>query len=445
MIQSLPELRQQFITEQKRFQPLPADDPRSPRPLSLEQNKKQAKQLLKSLRNSEEWPRAESHPAPDSLTVDNIKLANAQAIIAREHGFKSWTKLKRHIESEEIAQKAVMDGTPTALDAQKRTLHIRCGNDVMYKLAIAGFTGDFLCFADPYIQGPVPAEQNLDRFIRIRGDFIADNNWRKREQAYNDLLVDYHALDSAREYARVACWFEHDAYDVLIFIKLLDYFSDPEKRPDELCFLCIDHYPGVKRFNGIGQLPAQAMRLLWQQFAAINEAHLLFGKLCWEAYTDTTPQALSQLIKLESPPLPAIMPALKRHIQELPWQRDGLSLTERLTLTILAERGPQDGSQLFYHWYTTHYEPLVFMGDSSYWIVLDQLAQARHPAIELVKDTAKPIDWHISLTDFGRELLSGKTHWMAHNDYDRWFGGVHNHSDSAIWYWDEVAGDVILA
>ena len=442
MIQSLPELRQQFITEQKRFQPLPADDPRSLHPLSLQQNRKLAKQLLKSLHDGDEWPRIESHPAPGSLTLENIKLADAQAIIAREQGFKSWAKLKHHIESGEVARKAVMDGKPTALDGEKRTLHIRCGSDVMYKLAVAGFAGDFLCFADPYIQGPVPAEKDPRKFIRIRSAFLEQSD-RQKGKHHDSLSANYRSLEKAREYAQVACWFEHDAYDVLIFIKLLHFFSDPEKRPEVLRFLCADRYPGVKRFNGIGQLPADAMRLLWQQFAVVEEAHLHFGKLCWEAYTDVSPQTLSQLIKVEEPPLPAIMPALRRHIRELPWLHDGLSLTERLTLTILDEQGPQDGPQLFYHWYTTHYEPLVFMGDTSYWMVLEQLAQARRPAIELKKGSHKPIDWQVSLTGFGRDLLAGKAHWMTHNAYDRWFGGVHNRSGSTIWYWDEAMGSVI--
>lgn len=443
MITSLSELRRQCIAEQKSFPPLPADDPRTLHPLSLEQNRKRAKQLLRVLRQGEQWSRTGSHPHPDVLIREHLKLADAQAIIAREQGFASWPRLKHHIEAMNLAEEAVASGRPTALDGHKRTLHIRCGSDVMYKLAMAGFSGDFLNFADPYIQGPVPAEQDQERFIRIRGDFIVGNNWRQKEQAYTDLSADYDALERAREYERIACWFEHDAYDVLIFLKLLHFFSDSAKRPGEVIFLCVDHYPGVKLFNGIGQLPAQAMRLLWQQFAPVEKVHYRFGKLCWQAYTDTTPAALRQMIKLDPSPLPAVLPALRRHIRELPWLSDGLSLTERLTLSILAEQGPQNAAQLFYHWYTTRYEPLVFMGDSSYWRVLDGLAQARRPAIEVVKDSRKPVAWRVSLTDFGQELLMGKANWLEHNEYDRWFGGTHNLSGAAIWCWDEASGEVV--
>jgi hypothetical protein len=443
MIQSLPQLRRQFHAEQQRFHELPDDDPRSLQRFSLAQSKKLAKQLLKALRQGDSWSRTAFHPNPDSLKPETVKLADAQLIHARELGFKSWSRFKHHVQSSEIAARAIDAGTVLPLDDQLHTLHIRCGTDVMYKLAVAGFDGDFLCFADPYIQGPVPAEADQHKFIDIRSTFIAGNQWRQKQQAIKDLTSDYAALERAREYQRIAFWFEHDAYDVLVFIKLLHYFCDRSKRPERLEFICVDHYPGVTRFNGIGQLPAESMPLLWQQFSPVKAHHLQFARLCWEAYTSSTPETLSQLVNLDSSPFPEIMPALNRHIQELPWRRDGLSLTERLTLKILAEQGAQDGAKLFYHWYTTHYEPLVFMGDSSYWIVLAQLAEADRPAIELLKHSSKPADWQVSLTDFGQKLLVGQAHWMDYNDYDRWFGGVHNHIKGALWYWDDELNQVV--
>jgi hypothetical protein len=331
---------------------------------------------------------------------------------------------------------------PKALDDDAKTLHIRCGNDVKVKLAEAGFIGDFLCFADPYIQGPVPAIDDLESFIRIRADFIAGNGWRPQEQAYAELSDDYQALEKGRDYGRIAFWFEHDAYDMLIFLKLLHFFSEPDKRAPDMLFLCVNDYPCVERFIGIGQLPAETMRVLWGQFQPLTEAQFAFGKACWQAYTDSTPEALHRLITQENPPFPEIIPALRRHIQELPWLSDGLSLSEHLTLQILTDQGMQDAASLFYNWYTSVYEPLPFMGDSNYWLVLEQLAQAPQSAITLQKHSEKKTDWQIALTAFGRQLLAGEAHWMAQNPYDRWFGGVHNRSGDAIWYWDDNAGQV---
>lgn len=157
MIQSLPELRRQFFADKQTFHEFSAGDPRRSRPLSLEQQKNLAKELLTQWRGSKEWQRLlANHPQAGQLTSESIKLADAQLVLARETGFQSWAKLKHHIEASELARQSLQSGQPVAPDADRDTLHIRCGHDVMYKLAVAGFNGDFVAFADPYIQGPVP-------------------------------------------------------------------------------------------------------------------------------------------------------------------------------------------------------------------------------------------------------------------------------------------------
>jgi ankyrin repeat protein len=72
---------------------------------SLEQYKKQAKELLKSCRSgdSETLRRMkESHrrldKVPDSALPAKVTLSGAQLVLAREHGFESWHKLAKHIE-----------------------------------------------------------------------------------------------------------------------------------------------------------------------------------------------------------------------------------------------------------------------------------------------------------------------------------------------------------
>ena len=66
---------------------------------SLEQLRKRAKELLRALRGGDpavvdriraHLPNASAHP---------ISLADAQFVIAREYGFPSWAKLKRHVQS----------------------------------------------------------------------------------------------------------------------------------------------------------------------------------------------------------------------------------------------------------------------------------------------------------------------------------------------------------
>src|SRR5689334_19301109 len=61
--------------------------------MNLEQLRKQAKDLLRELKTGR----------PEA------KLADAQLVIAREHGFPSWPKLKAYAEREPLAQHAFED------------------------------------------------------------------------------------------------------------------------------------------------------------------------------------------------------------------------------------------------------------------------------------------------------------------------------------------------
>jgi hypothetical protein len=76
-------------------------------------------------------------------------------------------------------------------------------------------------------------------------------------------------------------------------------------------------------------------------------------------------------------------------------------------------------------WYNNHYEPLTFMGDTSYWDVLEELVSTVHSAITLNKEGEKPNQWQVALTETGRGLLTGELDWIALNGIDRWVGGIH--------------------
>lgn len=422
MIDNLAALRARFATHPPRlFSQFDDDDPRRLQPLSLEQQKKRAKERLR------EWKlaAATAQPVP--------KLSEAQQAIAREQGFKNWAQLKSHIQQSKIARKALQDGEPGTLDGNGRVLHIRCGTDIEHTLAVAGFSGDFLAFYDPYVHGPVPATDSLGEFLQIRAKYISSALHPNYQEVLADLQQQYAALNEAAGYDAVYLWFEHDPYDQLILARLLDFFSTPEHRPGSLKLISISHYPGVKIFNGIGQLPPEALRVLWEMFGEVTTAQLKLGKHAWSAISSSTPDNLQELIATGIPELPTMAIALERHLKQLPSEHNGLNLSENLTLQILDERGDMNATRLF-SWYTNHYEPIAFMGDSGYWQILEGLATAEHPAIDLDKEGDTPDQWQVALTETGRRLLAGEVDWITLNSIDRWVGGIHLSSNSGNLY-----------
>ncbi len=411
--------------------------------LNLEQQKKRAKELLKA------W-QADDPEALARLAAKNqhpAKLADAQRTIARELGFTKWEGLKAHTQATAIEQAALRSGSPSALDGDARTLHIRCGSDIRDGLAIAGFRGDYLSFAYPFVHGPAPSADPISNFIDTGARFLASVGFGQSEDAARARLTEEFAgLDKAPGYDRVCFWFEHDAYDQLCLIFLLDWFAKPSRRPIQVDLICCTGYPGVTDFHGLGELPPEALRRLWPGRRPVTMAQYGLGQQAWHALIQPTPEALFDLVAPGTPQLPPMAPAILRQLRELPASTNGLGLSEQLALTILKREGPMTGGRLFGR-YTNNYEPLVFMGDLGFYnIILRRLAAAPNPAITHEKESGGRDWWRnvMHLTQTGIDLLESHVNWLQIAPVDRWVGGTEIQSGAPAWCWDQQSGRPVL-
>jgi hypothetical protein len=257
------------------------------------------------------------------------------------------------------------------------------------------------------------------------------------------LYTMYEDLEQASQYPVVALWNEYDAFDQLILAKLLAFFSDPAKRPERLQFINTTHFPGVQIFNGIGQLPAEALRVLWNDFRDVSEPELQAGKEAWDAITSATPEALLKFVSADTPVLPIMRRALRRHLQELPSVNNGLGQSEQVTLRILADKGPMNAARLF-GWFQNHYDPLPGMGDAGYWKYLRGLSDALEPALKFDSRGESPKEWHIELLPFGIQLMNNHADWLVQNHVQRWVGGVFIDSRAEThWRLDDARSAVV--
>ena len=329
-----------------------------------------------------------------------------------------------------------MTETAATIDHDMDTLHLRCGSDIRDALRSAGFRGDFLEFADPYCQGPVP---DSDDFLAQRASFLSsayelDLDALRRRQQREEA-----ALAGAAAYPRVLLWFEHDSYDQLILARVLnDLASAATATRVEL--ICIDSFPGIPRFVGLGQLAPEDLRSLWPQRQPLGAEQFALGKRVWKALRRNTPLALQEIAAAGTAAIPPMAAALRRHLQELPWTTDGLSLTQRLTLQALGD-GPQSAGQVFSS-LNSEREPLPYLGDQMYWHELAQLLAATRPALSVSDDTREQ-PWprrRLQLTGTGQALLARGEDWLSCGPRTRWLGGIRIDAAVAGWRWSEEAG-----
>jgi hypothetical protein len=109
--------------------------------------------------------------------------------------------------------------------------------------------GDFLEIGDPICQGPVPRD----------GDLIAER-------------------------ARFIC----ESYGV----PFAEAEATAQRQLPAMELICIDRFPVITRFNGLGQLSPAALRSLWDERGPVTPALRGLGAAVWHALREPSPLAL---------------------------------------------------------------------------------------------------------------------------------------------------------
>jgi hypothetical protein len=390
--------------------------------LDLPALRKRAKRLLKQL-NANDADDARLQLRALGISGPDYRLADSQWLIAREAGFSSWPKLIAQAEAVAFAARQ-----PTfAASGEGRVQHWRCGNDIEHGLRTAGFTGAFQVFDDPMVMGPVPALPEAD-YWAARAVFAQEAFGLSADAIHQRQAVQRAALAQLHGGSELVLWCEADAYDQLFLIRVL---ASLPVLPRRLELIDIDRVPGVERFIGIGQLAPDLLAWLWPQRRALGEEALLLARQAWAAYTAADPSDWARLAGQTHGPLPLLGPALARQLQELPGASDGLSLTQRLVLRILAEHGELPTDQVFSH-LMTRYEPLPYLGDLMFFALLRPMIDAACPLLEEGPGEDRR-QRPLRITALGERLLQGQANWLDYAPPPRWVGGVRIVAGQAPW------------
>ena len=322
-------------------------------------------------------------------------------------------------------------------------LHIRCGTDIVADLRTGGVPGEILVWQDPLCQGPTPALPPV-AWYEARAAFIG--------QAYDlepaTVRAQLEAADAGLAHSldedEVVLWFEHDMFDQSILGRLLAWYEAAPMLPRRLSIVTANSHPDVPRFIGLGNLNAAQLMGLFARRGSIGADALALGREIWSAWTAGDPRELAALSRREMPPLPWMPAAIRRHLEELPWTTDGLSLTDRLILAAAGEGST--GRAVFRRVMDAELAP--WMGDSMCYHAIRELAAGETPLLAVDGARTASLDQIAGLviqrTDAGDAVLSGSDRFAA-TAADRWVGGVRLGGPAPRWHWDpESATPVAL-
>jgi hypothetical protein len=312
-------------------------------------------------------------------------------------------------------------------------LHITNGDSVVASFRDGGIPGTYLPWRDVLHDGPVPQSATLEALSDLRARVVCGSVEHyadtRREFAERD-----RTLRGFRAHDETVLWFEHDLYDQLQLLQLLDWFFRQDLGGVRLSLIQIDRHPEVSRFYGLGQLNGGQLAELLPRRKPVTPAQLAIGHDAWHAFCAPDPRSLLAIASRSFEEMPFLQAALTRAFEEYPAVRTGLSRTERQLLAAAA-----DGARRRRDYFLASSErESCPWGDLSVYWRLDRLADGPAPAI----DRRDADDYAIS--DRGRRLLAGADDWAAPpRTLDVWIGGVHVSGPSPLWRWDADRGTLV--
>jgi hypothetical protein len=317
------------------------------------------------------------------------------------------------------------------------TLIITNGDAAAEKMREARINCEILCWRDVLHEGPVPQTGTLEELSAIRADYLAWRGWGDAE-AIRDVFAERDGLLRAlSRFSEVMLWFEHDLYDQLQLLQILDFLgSDPALA--RRCSL-------IQTGTFIGAEQAQRLRTHLKLKQPLSDAHFSLARAAWSAFRDPSPKRWVALLHYDTSALPFLRSSILRHLEEFPGTINGLSRSENFILRHI-RLGFVTPTDLYAAFQDNEDPP--FMGDWSFFAILDSLASGAAPFIFGLKggpyspyfDEDQRLLYlgsELRLSGLGLTTAEGKKDAIAFRRLDRWMGGVHL-SNNRCWRWDEA-------
>jgi hypothetical protein len=307
----------------------------------------------------------------------------------------------------------------------KKILNIINGDIVKNTLKQANISGFFLPWQDFLHEGPVPESLSLEALSKIRAEFISKKGLGEFHEIYQNFRDRDSTLKSFRKYNSILLWFEHDLYDQLQLIQLLDWFAKYSSTATQIFIICPENYLGKST-------PRELTNFMLYNREIVTHSHFITARKAWSAFTSKTPQAIYRLLSDDTETLPFLKDAIKRLLEEYPNTTNGLSRTEHQALLIISN-GKNRPQEIFEEYQKS--EQRVFMGDILFWDILKKLVE-----LNLINSMQDGQD--LRLSPLGVEVLRGKKKLFDFHNIDKWIGGVHLTHDN-LWCWDIEAEQIL--
>ncbi|MDF3127785.1 DUF1835 domain-containing protein [Kiritimatiellaeota bacterium B1221] len=260
-------------------------------------------------------------------------------------------------------------------------LHITSGDSAGDLLKQAGLPGEVLVWHDLLYEGPRNPGWPTEETLRARSRFLEASTAGGLPFAHiiKDMHAQYQKLSEAENFDRIILWFDACLFDQSMLCHILCCLH--HQRRDTIDLLCVDAFPGIEPFHGLGQLSVDQLASLWGKQKLVRKEQIEFATRVDEAFATQNPETFQELAQLNPAPLPYIPRAIQRWLQEQPDALTGLGKLETLALEAIAG-GKQTPGEIFKSVASADTPP-QYWGDTTLWAKINRLADRKPPLVRI--------------------------------------------------------------
>lgn len=319
-----------------------------------------------------------------------------------------------------------------------KSLIITNGDAAADLMKQARINGEVLCWRDILHEGPVPQTETLEDLSAIRVDYLAHGGWGDPEEIAGSFAQRDAVMRSLHEFSDVTLWFEHDLYDQLQLLQILDFLA---VQPELHARVSL-----IQAGSFIAKETPNRLKSHLKLRKPVSEMQYALSQGAWAAFRAPSPETWASFLRYDTSALPFLRPAILRHMEEYPAPGTGLTRTEAFILEMIYT-GHVTPVAIF-HLFEEN-EEAAFMGDWSFWRILDALGEGAAPFITgfavrgfspFMDDETRGayLNSELRLTGLGVTALHGKKDAVEFRRVDRWMGGTHL-TGRRCWRWDADA------
>ncbi|CAN7150522.1 DUF1835 domain-containing protein [Paenibacillus sp. LjRoot56] len=328
----------------------------------------------------------------------------------------------------------------------KTTLHIVNGDAFGDKLRASGINGEILVWRESLYEGPISMQMSDSALISMRASYMNDRYGIPQDTFRSQTIQQEAKLDTLTDVDEVVLWFEHDLYDQLMLCYLLSRMDEVTRRPFQLSMICIDGFPGIDPFYGLGQLTVDQILHLHGTWLPVSENQHSLACKVWTAYSASEPSLMATLLEEDLSALPFLKKALEVHTARFPSMQNGLSAIQQLTLELLVDK---EVSVLSIFQTISEQASHYGLGDLQFFGILDGLWHCEYPLIQVLGGDKLPRyneawppqfeNYGVKVTEMGKLILTCKQDHIFLNGIDEWIGGVHLLGRKDVWRQNAVS------